>query len=71
MNIPAQNAQTFVTKTGIGYEVHLTTDGVIGKHVLTLLQPYHTLGTKLMLNEKEMEAVAIAAADALSQIKRG
>jgi hypothetical protein len=70
MTTEAQDAQVFVSKTGLGYEIHLTTDGIVGKHVLTIYQPGTILGTASMLTAGEMEAIAIAAANALSQIKR-
>lgn len=69
MNDTTQDAQTFVSKTSLGYEIHLTTDGVIGKHVLTLYQPGQLLGTRSQLKDAEMQAIAIAAANALARIK--
>jgi hypothetical protein len=71
MTTEAQDAQVFVSKAQIGYQLHLTTDGIVGKHVLTIYQPGTILGTASMLKECEMEAIAIAAANALSQIRRG
>ena len=70
MTNTAQDAQVFVTQTGLGCEVHITTDGVTGRHALTIMQPALNLGTKFYLSDRDMEAVAIGAAQALSRLKR-
>jgi hypothetical protein len=69
MNDTTQDAQTFVSKTAVGYQIHLTTDGVISEHVLTLIQPGNLIGTQSELKETEMQAIAIAVANTLARIK--
>ena len=70
MTSTTQDAQVFVSKDGVGYELFITTDGVISRKALVIYQP-GPMGRADRLSDSEMEAIAIAAANALAHIKRG